>query len=224
MQYLHHHDAGADRLLLAGDDHRYLFRVRRLRQGEEVALRSLNDDLLHRYTIDTIDKRQAHLLRIASESHPVVPARHLHIGWCLIDPKNIEKVLPTLNEMGVAQITFFPCARSQNNFRLDFERMKKILLASMQQCGRTAWMQLNEAPSLSAFVAEYSEAYMLHFSDTPLPSGNADDAMTVVIGCEGGFTDEEVALFFPERIVGLDTPMILRSESAAVTVASKILV
>jgi 16S rRNA (uracil1498-N3)-methyltransferase len=223
MQYLYHPDAGADALLLGGDDHRYLFRARRLRQGEEVALRSLNDDLLHRYTIDSIDKRQAHIIRTASLSHPIAPSRHLHIGWCQIDPKNIEKVLPPLNEMGVAQITFIPCARSQNNFQPDFKRMKKILLASMQQCGRSEWMQLDEASSLPAFAAEHPEAYLLHFSDRVLPADN-EDTTTIIIGCEGGFAEDEIALIAPERIVGLDAPMILRSESAAVAVASKILV
>jgi 16S rRNA (uracil1498-N3)-methyltransferase len=46
---------------------------------------------------------------------------------------------------------------------------------------------------------------------------------TVVIGCEGGLTDAEIKLFDPEKIVGLDTPLILRSESAVVAAASKLL-
>jgi 16S rRNA (uracil1498-N3)-methyltransferase len=223
MQYLYHPEAGADTLLLEGDEHRYLFRARRLRQGEEVALRSLDDDLLHRYTIERIDKKQARLMLVSSESYPIVPSHRLHIGWCQINPKSIEKVLPSLNEMGVTQITFIPCARSQNNFHPDFERMKKILLSSMQQCGRSAWMQLDEAPSLSAFIADHPEAHLLHFSDKAL-SRDDKDAMTIIIGCEGGFTDDEIVLIPPEHIVGLDTPMILRSESAAVAVAGKILV
>jgi 16S rRNA (uracil1498-N3)-methyltransferase len=223
VQYLYHPEAGAAMLFLEGEDHHYLFRVRRVRQGERVALRSLTDSWLHHYTVAHIDRKRAQLVHSASEDRAVIPVRSLHIGWCLIDPKRIEKVLPMLNETGVERITFFPCARSQKNFRLDLERMKKILLVSMQQCGRTAWMQLDEMPTLSAFVSNHPEAYLLHFSDRLLPN-DAADAMTVIIGCEGGFTDEEIALAAPNRIVGLNTSLILRSESAAVAVANKMLI
>jgi 16S rRNA (uracil1498-N3)-methyltransferase len=222
MQYLHHPDAGAQQITLEGDAHRYLFKVRRHRAGETVHLRTLNDPYIYHYAIDHLDKKTALLTLEKREYLPIIPARSLHIGWCMVDPKSIEKVLPGLNEMGVGRITFISCARSQKNFRLDFARMEKILLASMQQCGRSEWMKLDKASSFPAFVADHPEAYLLHFSETPLPA-EGDDLLTVIIGCEGGFTDDEIALIAPERIVGLDTPMILRSESAAVAVAGKVL-
>jgi 16S rRNA (uracil1498-N3)-methyltransferase len=62
---------------------------------------------------------------------------------------------------------------------------------------------------------------MLNFSENHLKSDN--HISTIVIGCEGGFHDEEVALFKSENIIGLDTPLVLKSESAACAVASKIL-
>ena len=38
-----------------------------------------------------------------------------------METKNIEKVLPTLNEMGVHEITFIYCERSQKSFKVDFK-------------------------------------------------------------------------------------------------------
>ncbi len=221
MQYLHHPSAGAEHLQLTGDAHRYLFKVRRHRVGEQVHLRS-GDDILYTYTIDTFDKKTAHLTLTDQTSLPIHATHTLHIGWCQIDPKSIEKVLPILNEMGVAQLTFFPCARSQYNFRLDHARMQKILQNSSQQCGRTRPMILAEAESLDAFLIAHPEAKLLHFSEDQTLSCIQENT-TVILGPEGGFTDVEIARFTPEQIVGLGTPMILRSESAAVAVAARVL-
>jgi 16S rRNA (uracil1498-N3)-methyltransferase len=220
MQYLHHPEAGAPHITLEAESFRYLIKVRRHRAGEEVALRSGEGEHIHHYTIDSIDRRRAALTLLRSETLPVTARRALHIGWCLIDPKSIEKVLPTLNEIGVARITFIDCERSQHSFRLDTERLHKILLNSSQQCGRSESMRLDHSESIAVFLTEHPEAHLLHFSEHHL----SDDTpiQTIVIGCEGGFTDDEVALFAPEQTVGLDTPMILRSESAAVAVASRV--
>ena len=222
MQYLYHPDAGAKHLQLEGDPHRYLFKVRRHRAGEQVHLRS-GDDTLYAYTIDTLDKKTAQLTLTDQTTLPIHAAHTLHIGWCQIDPKSIEKVLPILNEMGVAQLTFFPCARSQQNFRLDHARMQKILQNSSQQCGRTRPMILEEAESLESFLTANSQAKLLHFSKDQNFQCTREDTV-IIIGPEGGFTDTEVARFTPEQIAGLGTPMILRSESAAVAVAARVLV
>jgi len=221
MQYLYHPDASAPQLELTGDTHRYLFKVRRHRAGEVIALRNLQDGILYSYLIETMDKKTA-LLSLQTQQHMDIAARYmLHIGWCMIDPKSIEKSLPMLNESGVERITFIYCERSQKQFRLDFDRLEKILLNSSQQSGRSQQMQLASADSIEAFIMQYPQSYLLHFSEQNLSEGN--EIETIVVGCEGGLTDAEIKLFDPEKIVGLDTPLILRSESAVVAVASKLL-
>ena len=219
MQYLLHPEAGVPRITLKGDAYRYLIKVRRHRVGDRIALRTGEDHAIHFYTLERIDRRAAELVWQASETLTVIPRRPLHIGWCRIDPKAIEKVLPILNEIGVNVITFIDCDRSQKHFRLDQERLEKILTNSSQQCGRSDRMRIATAPDIATFLVEHPEALLLHFSETTLPCGG--EGATVIVGPEGGFTDAETALFTPDRIVGLDTPMILRSESAAVAVASR---
>lgn len=221
MQYLYHKEAGGSTLLLKGDEHRYIFKVRRHREGEVIALRNLADETIYHYFISSLDKKEAHLQLQHSEILSVKAKRPLHIGWCVIDPKSVEKVLPTLNEMGVEQITFIYCERSQKSFKPDFTRLEKILLNSSQQSGRSVMMKLSMGSSLETFLSEYPEAVMLNFSEQKLD--DSSDVSTVVIGCEGGFTSDEVALFKPENIMGLDTPLILKSESAVCAVASKVL-
>ena len=221
MQYLYHKEAGVSSLILRDDEHRYIFKVRRHREGEVIALRNLANELISFYKIRSLDKKETHLLLEKSETLSVKAKRSLHIGWCIIDPKSVEKVLPTLNEMGVASITFIYCERSQKSFKLDFKRLKKILLNSSQQSGRSSLMKLSMGASLEEFLVDNPDTVMMNFSEQTLNSTSG--ITTMLIGCEGGLTSEEVALFNAENIMGLDTPLILKSESAVCAVASKVL-
>jgi 16S rRNA (uracil1498-N3)-methyltransferase len=221
MLYLYHNQAGTPQLSLEGDDHRYIFKVRRHKEGDTLYLRNLEDGLLHRYLITFMDKRASNLTLQESTILEVKAKQSLHIGWCVIDPKSVEKVLPSLNEMGVEKITFIYCKRSQKSFKLDFKRLEKILLNSSQQSGRSQMMQLEIAEDLPQFLVDYPKSKMLNFSENNFIGSTIVD--TIVIGCEGGFHEDEVALFKPENIVGFDTPLVLKSESAACAVASKLL-
>ena len=221
VQYLQHNEAGASSLRLSGDAHRYIFKVRRHKEGELITLRNLKDRNIYFYRILSLDKKQAYLELEESKELIVEAKKRLHIAWCIIDPKSVEKVLPTLNEMGVEEITFIYCSRSQRSFKPDFKRLEKILINSSQQCGRSSLMKLGINNSLEDFLEKYPQTFMLNFSETFLEKNSNIDR--VLIGCEGGFTSEEVALFKEKQIVGLDTPLILKSESALCAVGAKIL-
>ncbi len=221
MLYLYNAQAGKSPLTLEGDEHRYIFKVRRHKVDDILHLRNLEDGLLYYYKITDIDKSSVMLELQESITLDIQAKQKLHIAWCIIDPKSVEKVLPSLNEMGVDKITFFYCKRSQKNFKIDFKRLEKILLNSSQQSGRSAMMKLDMTESLEGFLKENPKAKMLNFSENNFITNMEID--TIVIGCEGGFTQEEVALFDIKDIVGFDTPLVLKSESAVCTVASKIL-
>ena len=222
MQYLFLEQAGEQTLTLSGDEHRYIFKVRRHREGEVIALRNLLDEQIYFYKINSLTKKEAFLFLEKSEILEVRAKRKLHIGWCIIDPKSVEKVLPTLNEMGVDSITFIYCERSQKSFKPDFKRLEKILLNSSQQCGRSSLLKLSTVNDLNSFLELNEDSVMLNFSKQTL--NESSNIGTFVVGCEGGFTADEVALFKSENIMGLDTLLILKSESAVCAIASKLLV
>jgi len=221
MLYLYHKEAGQSQLTLVGDEHRYIFKVRRHKVDDTLYLRNLEDGLLHRYLIIYMDKQTVKLELQESQTVEIKAKVPLCIGWCVIDPKSIEKVLPSLNEMGVEKITFIYCKRSQKSFKPDFKRLEKILLNSSQQSGRSEMMQLDMAESLEAFTTDNPQSYLLNFSEHTLSSEISID--TIVVGCEGGMTEDEVALFAPQRVIGFDTPLVLKSESAVCAVAAKML-
>jgi 16S rRNA (uracil1498-N3)-methyltransferase len=214
MQFIYEENP-QNSMIITGDNYKYLFKVRRLKTGDEVNITNFNG-VIYRYKITNISKKEANLIKI-DESKIEQKLKPFHLGWCKIDTKNIEKVLPTLNEIGVTKITFIECDRSQRNFKIKLDRIKKILTNSNQQCGRVEMMNIDFCESLDKFLEENPEAKVLDFGGEKI----SEYFETAVVGCEGGFSERERELF--KNRYSFDTDLILRSESAAVAVASKVL-
>ena len=209
-------------LTLKGENFKYLVKARRHSVGDEIAIRYKEDlATLHRYFIADIDGRSVSLKLLSSQKSEVESEKKLHIAWCVIDPKSIEKVLPSLSEIGVERISFIACDRSQKNFKLDFKRFERILEASMQQCGRSSYIKFDNYKSIGSFIKEFPDTKVLDFCDNILKEDS--NFQRVLIGSEGGFSKSEKEFLNSSDVFRLDTPMVLRSESAAVAIASKIL-
>lgn len=221
MQFVYYEQAGEETLSVDSEIHKYLFKIRRHNIDEKIAFRNLKDEMLYWYKVTNISKKEALLQRDAYERKPVVASKSLHIIWSVVDPKTIEKQLPYLNEMGVDKISFFYGKYSQKNFKLNFDKFEKILINSSQQCGRSNIIKLAMLESLDVALEQYPEAYMLNFSSACINDNST--IQTIVIGNEGGFDKSETEKFDSEKIIGLNSKLILRSETAASAVAAKIL-
>ena len=220
--YLLNENAGKEQIILKGEVHKYLVKVLRHITGDTLSLRTKEKlKTLYTYKITHVEARTLQLQLLSNKEEETKAEKKLHIAWCVIDVKSIEKVLPSLNEIGVDKISFIYCDRSQKNFKLDFKRFERILEASMQQCGRTSFMQFDTYKNVTAFLHEFPETKVFDFSENILKGESNFE--TVLIGCEGGFSTLEKELLQEQEVFRLNTPMVLRSESAAVVVASKIL-
>lgn len=220
--YILHEDASKQKIKVKGELFKYLAKVRRHSVGDTIAFRA-KDDLktLHSYEVVSLDGRDMELELINSEINEVKPLKHLHIGWCIIDSKSVEKVLASLNELGVSKITFISCDRSQKNFKMDFSRFERILEASMQQCGRTDMMEFDNCKNIKEFITRYPDTKVFDFCENTLEDSSGFES--VLIGCEGGFSKDEREFLKSQEVFMLKNPMVMRSESAAMAIASKIL-
>ena len=215
-------NAGKKQFSIKGELHKYLVKVRRHTLDDELYFRNKEDiKTLHRYKILSVDGRSLDMELLSSEINEIKSEKELHIAWCVIDAKSIEKVLPTLCEMGVSRISFIYCDRSQKNFKLDFKRFDRIVEASMQQSGRTSLMTFDTYKNIAAFIAEFADTKVFDFTENILQGDS--DFKRVLIGCEGGFSKNEKEFLQSQDVFSLNTPMVLRSESAVVAVATKVL-
>jgi 16S rRNA (uracil1498-N3)-methyltransferase len=220
MQFIYDKNASQKQLFIRDENYRYLFRVRRSKVGDIVSFRNLEDDFLYQYKIVNVKKKEAELELINSIKDKQKFHKGFHLIWCIIDPKIIYATLPMLNQLGVFKITFLYCDRSQKNFKLDQLKIKKILINSSQQCGRVKLMNIEILDSLEDLLKLYSDFLVLDFGGEK-EWGEAD---AVLVGCEGGFSEDEREKLQNHRKIGLDTNLILKSETATLTIASKLLI
>lgn len=190
----------------------HIFKVRRTKIGEVLSFRNLIDNTLYTYRIANINKKEAILDLEGSKVFKIEAKKPLHVGWCIVDPKTIEKTLPFLNELGVYRISFVYCEFSQRNFKIDLKRINRILINSCEQCGRSSLMKIEILNSLKEFLSLYPSARILDFSQNRMKKG--DTCKSFLVGCEGGFSKKEREQMDEKNIIGLENPMILRSETA----------
>jgi len=219
MQFTYSIDASQPLLTIEAELHKYLFKVRRHSIEDDLYFRNLKDKNLYRYKVEHIDRRKTTLKLIDYEEVVIEPKKELHIGWCIIDPKSVEKYIASLNEIGVTKITFISCKYSQKQYKPNFEKLEKLLINSSSQCGRSSIIELEVSESLDKFLEKNPKSFMFNFSDNNI-NDKKNDIDTIVLGCEGGFSKDEVLKFQEDKIVGIDSNLILRSETAVVTIAS----
>jgi len=220
--YIFDENAGDDNLSIKGELHKYLIKVRRHSLGDTLFFRNKADiTKLHTYKISALEPRVVTLEYISSKVLEVKPTKDLHVAWCIIDSKSVEKVLPSLCEIGVSRISFIGCDRSQKNFKIDFKRYERIVEASMQQSGRTSIMTFDTYKNIATFIDEFPDTKVFDFTQNILQ--DSSDFKRVLIGCEGGFSENEKKFLESQDVFRLNSKMVLRSESAVMAVASKIL-
>ncbi len=223
MQFIYHEQSGSNILSIEDELYKYLIKVRRHNVNEKLYFRNLQDNMLYEYTIESISKKSALLNLVHQELNVVENPQDIHLGWCVVDTKTIEKELPYLNELGVKKISFVYADYSQKNFKLNFEKYTKILINSSQQCGRSSLIEFEVLNSVDEFLKSYPESYMFNFRQKYVDD-YTKEIPSILVGCEGGFSKREIALFDDSKIVGVKSQLIFRSETAVTVVCSKLLV
>lgn len=222
MQFVYDKSSKNEILEIVDENYNYIIKARRHKIDDEICFRNLEDDFIYLYKIVEINKKSATLTLVNSEKKVIENSKKLHLVWCVVDPKTVEKSIASLNEIGVDKITFVYSDFSQKNFKINIEKLNKILINSSSQCGRSSIIKLELSKSLDGFLTQNPKSYILDFSNSFIDD-KKDNIDTLVIGCEGGFSKREKGNFNKDFVVGFNSNLILRSETAIVSATSKIL-
>lgn len=141
--------------------------------------------------------------------------------WLLFAPikrGRIDWLVEKATELGVARLLPVLTRRTIVE-RLNLDRLRAHIVEAAEQCERTALTELAEPCRLDALLAAWPVERSLLFADEA--GGEPLDAQpgcaAILIGPEGGFTDEERSAIraLPQaRPIGLG-PRILRADTAA---------
>lgn len=222
MQFIYDKNAKNELLKIEDENYNYIVKARRHKLDDILDFRNLEDDFLYSYKISQIDKKSLFLDLLKKEEKIIENSKKIHLAWCVVDPKTIYENIASLNELGVDKITFVYSDFSQKNFKINFEKLEKILINSSSQCGRSSIIKLDIYKNIDTFIKDNPDTYFLDFSQTSIDS-KVLDIKTLMIGTEGGFSKRERELFNNNFVVGFSSNLILKSQTAIISATSKII-
>ena len=222
MQFIYDKNAKNELLKIEDENYNYIVKARRHKLDDILDFRNLEDDFLYSYKISQIDKKSLFLNLLKKEEKIIENSKKIHLAWCVVDPKTIYENIASLNELGVDKITFVYSDFSQKNFKINFEKLEKILINSSSQCGRSSIIKLDIYKNIDTFIKDNPDTYFLDFSQTSIDS-KVLDIKTLMTGTEGGFSKRERELFNKNFIVGFSSNLILKSQTAIISATSKII-
>lgn len=203
-------------LTLEASPANYLVNVLRLGPGARV---KLFDDITGEWLAEIAETGKKRVsLAVGERLRERETAPDLWLLFAPIKRGRIDWLVEKATELGIARLIPVLTRRTIVE-RLNLERLRAHIVEAAEQCERTALTELAEPRKLEALLAAWPGERSLFFADEaggePLRARPGPAA--ILIGPEGGFTEEERAAIraLPQaRPISLG-PRILRADTAA---------
>lgn len=224
--YHPHRLQASTEIMLSDDAANHVARVLRMGIGQALQLFDGTNQVFEA-TIVTSDKKGVRVTVAEGREENRESPLDLHLGQVISRGEKMEFTIQKSIELGVNTIT--PLFSARCGVKLDSERLakkvqqwQKIVIAACEQCGRNRIPQIREVMALEAWCAEQDNRVKLTLHPRANHTINtlslADKQVRLLIGPEGGFSDDEVAMTtrhgFTDILLG---PRVLRTETTALT-------
>ncbi|MGY2874297.1 16S rRNA (uracil1498-N3)-methyltransferase [Marmoricola sp. URHA0025 HA25] len=222
-----------DLVVLDGDEGRHAATVRRIREGEQLVL---SDGAGTSATCTVTEAGRSTLsVRVDSIGHAERPVPHVTVVQAIPKGDRGELAVEMLTEIDVDRIVPWAAARSVAIWRGDraaksLSKWRSTARTASKQA-RRSWLPEVTAPASTdeviALLGEADLAVVLHESaQVPLAALPLEgvETVVVVVGPEGGLTDEELSAFAAAggEVVRLGSS-VLRTSTAGVVAVSALL-
>lgn len=223
-------DIDGDTLIIRGDEQKHLSRVLRKKVGDHVMVTDgkgrMYEAMVRAFSRTTVECSVLHVFDRFNEPRVDVT---LAISP-LKNPARLDFVVEKATELGVR--TVIPLLADRTIRKTGkHDRLEKIAVAATKQCGRSVVPNIFVSTSFETLVqnsAHYDLKLIPHekteqsqFVGAVIKHHETAGSVLILIGPEGGFTDEEVQLAGKEGFVSISLgPRRLRSETAALSAVS----
>ncbi|MDA1138471.1 MAG: 16S rRNA (uracil(1498)-N(3))-methyltransferase [Planctomycetota bacterium] len=187
--------------ILTGTEHRHLSKVLRIPPGETVFLFDGRGQEASGRVLKIVKAES--VIEVVELQHHPEPSLQIHLALALTKGKQADSVIRMSTELGVTSIQPVladrSIVRSKDTERIT-EKWQRITIEAAKQCGRNYLPAVKDEIKLSALVQMRASdtLRLLPHTKAALPlrgvlRGSACRAFTILIGPEGGFTDDEAA-------------------------------
>ena len=218
-----------DLVTITGSDFKHITKVLRLKEGDSIDLFD-NNSTEYSGKISEINSKDI-IVRI-QDSWAIETESKLQIDLyqSIIKPNKMDLIVQKATELGVTNIIPLTTERTQKGLRAKVDRLNKISTESAKQCRRSK-------PPIVSETISFKEALLIKnsyglkvilYENSGIPLRNhlnkyteAVEKISILIGPEGGFTEEEAKLAEKNDYISLGLgKRILRAETAAITIVS----
>lgn len=201
-----------DRVVIEGADARHLARSLRARPGEEIEVVDPDGWMLS-VRLESVSDSRVEGVVASEREHAPEPSRHVVIAIAHLPSTALELVLSRCTEVGASAFHIVQADRSVARGART-ERWNTIVREAAMLAGRIRVPLVGGPSPLAEVVAERPHPVMLvRGAPATLAELELPREVTLLIGPEGGWTDNELAMV-PEH-AGLG-PRNLRADTAAI--------
>jgi 16S rRNA (uracil1498-N3)-methyltransferase len=194
------------------DEERHHARVLRVRDGEAIEVFNGRGD-----SFDAV--YESGEIRLTNRSPNREPDSTVHLAMAIINLEKFELVLQKATELGIASIIPMVTERCEirpERYRGKLDRWQKIVFEAVKQSGRARIPRVEEPRSFKEVIEAEGEKIIFD-ADTPRTTEQPDNRRTLMIGPEGGWSENEIRMAQEAdcRFEQLG-PRRLRAETAAI--------
>ena len=223
-------DVVENHLAIKGDEYRHLSRVLRKKAGDHVMVTD-GRGRMYEAIIHSLSRTNAECAILHTFDRLNEPKINVTLAISpLKNPARLDFVVEKATELGVTTIIPLVCERTIPKHEKHL-RLQKLAAAAMKQCGRCVLptvFVLTRFDTLVSNAGQYQLKLIPHerteqsqFIGSVMKHHAEAKSALILIGPEGGFTEEEIKLAADHGFVAISLgPRRLRSETAALSAMS----